>query len=108
MVGVVGVNDDNKDEVCDSIASALGGVSTYCSLSGPQSSRRRLESDTSLYTNAAVRNAALAETQATSSEFIASLQNLPAEVTVIKISTFGTKSTWFDIKSQFFQENSIL
>jgi len=88
-VGVIGVTQDNKDQVCDSIAGALGGTATYCSLAGPQSGRRRLISETALYMEVALHDAisaSSARSQATDSNFVSSLSGLPSAVTVSSVS----------------------
>ena len=45
----------NQADVCESIADALDGEAQYCSLDGPSSARRRLQSAT-LYVDVGVQN----------------------------------------------------
>jgi len=94
-IAVTGVTRDKKEQVCDSIASALGGVSTYCSLLGarvpdsvPGDRRRRLE-DSTLYMEASVAdgNAEKLAEQAISSGFVSSLTGLPEDTAVSSVTS---------------------
>jgi len=89
-LSVAGVTSENADSVCDSVAHALDGDVSYCSLEGP-AKRRRLD-DQSLYMNVDVENVNSAQSKLESSDFTSTLQDLPdgasvSGVTVSKISS---------------------
>ena len=84
---VENVTEDNKDDVCQSIAEALGGEVGYCSLTGPSSSRRRLDTAT-LYVEVSVPDASEATEVAESENFVDSLENLPEEVSISDVTSF--------------------
>ena len=84
-----GLTDDNKDSVCASVASALGGVWTYCSMT-PQSNRIRVRQDSTLYIDVSVADANAAVMQASSRDFISSLTGLPHGTTVAGVTTSDT------------------
>merc|ERR1719285_1206910 len=78
-ITVYGVTDANKDQVCASVASALGGVSTYCSYGS-------FAQDSTLFMEATVADASAAATQASSGDFVDFLTGLPAETTVSDVT----------------------
>lgn len=85
-VSVTGATEGNKDQICVSIASALSGVPTHCSLEGSQPARRRLTGETLLYINVAVNDASSAKSQAAALDFVSSLTELPEGVAVTDVS----------------------
>jgi len=92
-IGVAGATEGNKDQICESIASALNGASTYCSLKGPQSNRRHLAEEVPLYMDATVADRSTAKAQAMSSDFVGSLQSLPTGVAVKGVSIISKEDT---------------
>merc|ERR1719483_34212 len=96
-VGVIGVTQDNKDQVCDSIAGALGGSATHCSLAGPQSGRRRLTGGTTLFMDVTLSDPSSAPSQTIDSNFVGSLSGLPRGVAVTSVSTTNaeSESVWY-------------
>ena len=101
-VEVIGATEENKDQICDSIADALGGSPTHCSFVGPQSGRRRLTGETTLYMDVAVSDASSAQSQASRSDFVGSLSGLPAEVTVTSVSIADAGDWLFFWKNMIF------
>lgn len=79
---VTGVADSNKDVVCDAFATAISGTATYCSLSGPNTHRRRLIiTSATLYMDITVADASVALTALREENFIDRVV-LPSEVQV--------------------------
>ena len=85
-VEVENVTEDNKEEVCQSIAEALEGEVEYCSLEGPSSVRRRLDIAT-LYVEVSVLDASEATEVAESESFVESLENLPEDVLISDVTS---------------------
>ena len=93
-IATIGVTEDNKDQVCNSIGAALGGSPTYCSFEGPQSDRRRLNGATTLYMDVSVSDANLAKTKANDFDFN-TLHGLPDGVTITVVAIAGTRGCFF-------------
>ena len=74
----VGVTEENKDAVCDSVADSLNGICSYASLDGPSSNRRRLLKQ-NLYMDINVKNAEEANALVQSADFASTL-NMPEGV----------------------------
>ena len=98
VVEAENVTEDNKNGVCQSIAEALGGEVDYCSRWGSSSERRRLAIKY-LWVDVSVPNASEAEEIAQSESFIESLENLPEDVLISKVTslrgTILTKKTTY-------------
>jgi len=72
MMQFVGVTEENKDAVCDSVADSLNGICSYASLDGPSSNRRRLLKK-NLYMDINVKNAEEATALVQSADFASTL-----------------------------------
>lgn len=83
VVEVQGVNETNKDTVCDGFAEAVNGTTEYCSLSGPNTKRRRLT--TNLYMDITVRDATKAVATMEKENFVETV-TLPSEVKVTTVT----------------------
>jgi len=88
VVEVQGVTESNKDIVCDGFAEAVNGTTEYCSLSGPNTKRRRLT--TNLYMDITVRDATVAVATMKKENFVETVA-LPSEVKVTTVT--AKKST---------------
>merc|ERR1719150_3363441 len=73
VMQVVGVTEENKQGVCDAVASGLSGECSYVSLEGPSTSGRRKLEASQVYMDIAVANAQSAAALAQDASFITSL-----------------------------------
>jgi len=91
VMQVTGATEGNKHKICNSTANALSGSCSYVSLWAPSTGnlsshiRRRLRS-TSVYMDIAVADADAARTSMEADGFLASLQSMPAGVTVSSVT----------------------
>jgi hypothetical protein len=83
VVEVQGVTESNKDRVCEGFAEAVNGTTEYCSLSGPNTKRRRLT--TNLYMDITVRDATVAVETMGKENFLDTV-SLPSEVKVTTVT----------------------
>jgi len=83
VVEVQGVDETNKDTVCDGFAEAVNGTTEYCSLSGPNTKRRRLT--TKLYMDISVLDATKAVATMEKENFVETV-SLPSEVKVTTVT----------------------
>ena len=86
---VEGVTETNKDEVCESVGSALVASIRVCELT-IFVGRRRL-GVTQLRLEVAVHNTTSAIEKVESNSFLDSLQNLPSNVSINEAMIYGTK-----------------
>jgi len=77
------VDESNKDTVCDGFAEAVNGTTEYCSLSGPNTKRRRLT--TKLYMDISVLDATKAVATMEKENFVETV-SLPSEVKVTTVT----------------------
>jgi len=82
---VQGLTDDNKGEVCSSVASKLGGTVTRCEII-TSGSRRRMSASTLEVEVGELADAAAAASTASSATFVASLENLPTDVVIDSVA----------------------
>ena len=80
-----GVTENNKRDVCNSVANGLDGTAVYCSLQGPSGGRRILATR-DVYIDVLVDDAASAERKASSKRFIQNLEGIPSDVYVSDVS----------------------
>ena len=85
VVEVTGVNESNKNSVCDAFAAAVSGIATYCSLSGPNT--RRLLYSSSLYIDISVADANTAMATMGGDDFISNSVSLPTGVQATSLTT---------------------
>merc|ERR1719483_340338 len=77
-----GTTNANKNEVCTSVAFALNGIIQYCGFETPPEGRRYLTNLQRLYMDVSVLNITEAQDSIESENFIDSLEDLPAEVSI--------------------------
>ena len=80
---VEGVTETNKDEVCESVGSALDASMRICELTMLGVTQLRLE--------VAVHNTTSAIEKVESNSFLDLLQNLPSNVSINEAMIYGTK-----------------
>ena len=83
VINAQGVTQENKDVVCESVATALDGTFSHCSLSGPSQRRRLVGSE--LYVDVLVEDGLSAQTASNDPNFESSLQGLPSGVQVTSV-----------------------
>ena len=90
MMRVVGVTEDNKQGVCDAVASGLSGECSYVSLEGPSTSRRRKLEASQVYMDIAVANAQSATALAQDETFTTSLA-MPDGTNAVGVTVSGSE-----------------
>ena len=91
------ITEDNKDDVCQSIAQTLGGEVKSCTLQ-PQSSERRRLNTATLYVEITVFNASDSTEVVESEGFVDSLENLPPGILISGVTVIAG-NTSFSMKN---------
>jgi len=105
VLDVVGVDDSNLSQICDSVATELQGDVVYCSTEESSEEQRNLQEKKKLYMEMMVVDILEATTKISSPRFIESLENLPDNVTVFETYINANCICEFVDEDDFFPDN---